>query len=261
MKKIILKEISIERLVKSLKHRIVNLTQLVFWYLKINKNDITINKKSTTAVLLANGPSLANLDVSKINPEWDVFGMNRIYIDSKIYSRISGIFLVNRLVASQFRSDFENLNIPLVVPSNLLSIFKGVKGIDILRFNPLKGGFAKKITDSFNPASTVTYFALQVLYVMGYRKVILIGLDHNFGNQSSVNKTEKVTKDLHHFNENYFPKGTKWETPDLSGSEYWYDLAKREYKINEIELLDATEMGKCQIFDKINLNTLLNKNK
>lgn len=257
MKKIILKEISIERLFKFLKHRTVNLIQLILWNLKIKKNNLTINKKSNTAVLLANGPSLANLDISKINPKWDVFGMNRIYIDSEIYSRISGIFLVNRLVARQFRSDFENLNIPLVVPSNLLSIFKGLKGINILKFNPLKGGFAKKITDSFNPASTVTYFALQVLYVMGYRKVILIGLDHNFGSQSSVNKTEKLTKDLHHFDENYFPKGTKWETPDLTGSEYWYGVAKREYEKNQIEIVDATEMGKCQIFKKISLSALL----
>ena len=95
---------------------------------------------------------------------------------------------------------------------------------------------------------------------MGYKKVILIGLDHNFGSQKSVNKTETVKEDLHHFNKSYFPKGTKWETPDLSGSEYWYSIAKRKYEIAGIKLLDATEMGKCQIFDKVDLNRVLKSN-
>ena len=223
----------------------------------MRKNKISAQKRSDTAVLLANGPSLRNLDILDINSDWDIFGMNRIYIDSAIYKRLSGIFLVNKLVASQFQNDFKKLNVPLMVPSNLLSIFVNISGVDVLKFNPFKGGFAKKLSDSFNPSSTVTFFALQVLYVMGYKKVILVGLDHNFGFQKSVNKTETVTEDMHHFSKDYFPKGAKWETPDLSGSDYWYGFAKREYENAGMEIVDATEMGKCQVFDKVNLKDIL----
>lgn len=256
MKRISLRELTISRLSKSFKNRFFNILKYIYWCLKYKNNFISIKKNSDTAVLLANGPSLAKFNINSIGNDFDIYGMNRIYIDKKIYSRLRGVFLVNRLVAKQFIGDFKNLDLPLVVPSNLIDIFHDTKMIDILKFNPLKGGFAKSINDSFNPASTVTYFALQVLYVMGYNKVILIGLDHNFGNQESVNKTEKVISDTHHFNKDYFPKGIKWETPDLTGSNFWYDVANKQFSKAGRLIIDATENGKCMIFKKVSIKKL-----
>lgn len=256
-----LKELTLKRVIKSFINRSINLFYMFIWLLKIKRNKISVNRETDRAVLLANGPSLAHLDIRKIDRTWDIYGMNRIYLDSKISERLKAIFLVNRLVAKQFNEDFRNLAIPLIVPSNLVQLFKDSDLVDILCFNPLTGGFAKKINDSYNPSSTVTYFALQVLFVLGYKEVVLVGLDHNFGFQSRVNNTEKVLKDIHHFRKDYFPKGVKWETPDLFGSEFWYRRANTEYKLADKRIIDATENGSCFIFEKGSIDEIFSCSK
>lgn len=258
-----IKELTLKRVIKSSTQRCINLGNAFIWLIRIKTNKISVNRKSERAVLLANGPSLANLDISKIDGTWDIYGMNRVYLDSKISQRLKAIFLVNRLVAKQFNDDFKNLAIPLVVPSNLVRLFRNSKSVDILYFNPLMGGFAKEINDSFNPSSTVTYFALQALFVLGYKEVVLLGLDHNFGVQNRVNQTEEVENDIHHFRKDYFPKGIKWETPDLFGSEFWYKRANDEYKLAKKRIIDATHNGSCFVFEKASFNEIFsseNKN-
>lgn len=256
-----LKELTLKRVIKSFLNRSINLFYMLIWLIKIKRNRISVNRESDRVVLLANGPSLANLDISKIDQTWDIYGMNRIYLDSKISERLKAIFLVNRLVAKQFNEDFRNLTIPLIVPSNLVRLFRDSDLVDVLYFNPIMGGFAKEINDSFNPSSTVTYFALQVLFVLGYKEVVLVGLDHNFGVQSCVNNTEKVINDIHHFRKDYFPKGVKWETPDLFGSEFWYKKANTEYKLAKKRIIDATEKGSCFIFEKGSFNEIFSSDK
>ena len=118
------------------------------------------------------------------------------------------------------------------------------------------------MSKSVNPAATVTYAALQVIYYMGFSEVIIIGMDHNFTTKSKnhPNKTELRDEevDLNHFHPDYFPKGSKWETPDLVSSEYFYNIAKNIFEDDGRKIIDCTINGKCQVFEKDSIEKYVN---
>ena len=99
---------------------------------------------------------------------------------------------------------------------------------------------------------TVTYTALQIIYHMGFRKVIIIGLDHNYREKGTPGKTEVRDQrdDESHFHTDYFPRGTKWQLPDLRRSEIAFKLAKLAFEADGREIIDATIDGQCEVFEK-----------
>jgi hypothetical protein len=103
----------------------------------------------------------------------------------------------------------------------------------------------------------VTNVALQLAFHMGFEKVILIGVDHNFKSKGEANKT--VTSqgdDPDHFMPNYFGKGVKWQLPDLDTSEVGYRIACDAYQQAGREIVDATVGGQLMIFPKVDYNSL-----
>jgi len=243
-----LSEISVSRISNSLWRRATNILRYIF---TLTEKTGPIEKTTRdTCVLVANGPSLNMVDLDALEGH-HVFGMNRIYLNDDLKGRLKGIFLVNELVAQQFANDFMTLDCYLYVPLTLSKYFgKATERIIYSRFNPLRGGFGAQSRLHINPGTTVTYYALQILLEMGYRKVIIIGMDHDFGVQNKVNHEEVVIKDNAHFDPNYFPPGSKWDTPDILGNEYWYTVARHHYEKNGALIVDATINGKCKIFVK-----------
>ena len=79
---------------------------------------------------------------------------------------------------------------------------------------------ASDVTGRVGEGATVTNFALQIAFHMGFEKVVLIGVDHNFASKGDANKTVvSEGDDPNHFMPNYFGKGVKWQLPDLDTSE------------------------------------------
>jgi hypothetical protein len=92
---------------------------------------------------------------------------------------------------------------------------------------------------------------------MGFEKIILIGVDHNFTTTGPAHQT--VTSkgdDPNHFHAGYFGKGFRWQLPDLETSELAYRLARDAYEKDGRTVLDATVGGKLTVFPKVNYNTL-----
>jgi hypothetical protein len=144
---------------------------------------------------------------------------------------------------------FINFNISSKIKKNEETHFIG-KGF-------LNVKFSKDISKNITPAATVTYAALQIIYYMGFKEVIIVGMDHNFQFIGKPNEAQERTEnnDVNHFVPNYFPKGSKWETPDLVASEYYYNIAKKEFNKDNRTIFDATINGKCDIFLKKDLET------
>jgi hypothetical protein len=93
---------------------------------------------------------------------------------------------------------------------------------------------------------------------MGFREVILIGVDHSFIDKGTPNTTEvrSTENDPNHFHPNYFSKGTKWQLPDLKRSELAYGMAKETFEKAGRTILDATVDGKCPVFNKVEFESL-----
>jgi hypothetical protein len=84
-------------------------------------------------------------------------------------------------------------------------------------------------------------------------------MDHRFKAKGvpSAAEVRKSEVDEDHVHPNYFPKGMKWELPDLVRSELAYAEARAAYERAGRGIVDATVDGACTIFEKVPLEAAL----
>lgn len=210
--------------------------------------------------IIANGPSLVRMDLSPLKNEI-TFGLNRIYLlFDQLMFQPAYYVCVNELVLEQFADEISALTMPKFLNWNRRKLFNAKDAlVNYVRLSlGLQDRFARDFSRPLWSGGTVTYVALQIAYIMGFSEVVLVGLDHSFADQGTPNKIETRSSetDVNHFHPNYFPKGSKWQLPDLRRSEIAYELARRTFEEDDRRLLDATIGGKCQVFDKVNFYSL-----
>lgn len=261
-----LKEITITRISNAIINRIKNLIEKFNWKFSANGGQSRAKllkykdiHKGKRCFLIANGPSLANMNLSCLKNEVTI-GMNRIYL---IYEKLGFVptyhFVINDLVLEQFADDLSNVQSIKFYNWSKRNLFSDNDKINFVRLNlGFNDKFSTDPSKGMWSGGTVTYAALQMIYYMGFSEVNIIGLDHNFKEQGRPNKTEVRTqeKDESHFHPNYFPKGIKWQLPDLYRSELAYAMAREAFEKDGRIILDATENGKCEVFDKITFDKL-----
>jgi hypothetical protein len=102
--------------------------------------------------------------------------------------------------------------------------------------------------------ATVTFVALQLAYHLGYRKVVLIGVDHNFTTSGPAHQLVVSTgADPNHFDPSYFGAGYRWQLPDLEMSEIAYRMARTAFETEGGAVIDATVNGNLEVFPKAEL--------
>jgi hypothetical protein len=204
--------------------------------------------------IIGNGPSLNKMDLSVLN-DYYTFGLNKIFlIFKRVQLDLSYLVSINPLVIEQSKEEFLKLNIPVFLSYN--NTKEKISKDNFYYLNTIGGneGFSEKITEPIYESATVTYVALQIAYYMGFKRVFLIGVDHNFSQKGNPNTVQKMEgKDVNHFDPEYFA-GKNWHLADLKTSEYGYSNAKLVYEFNNRKIYDATANGKLQIFEKIDFN-------
>ena len=97
---------------------------------------------------------------------------------------------------------------------------------------------------------------MQIAYYMGFSKVFLIGVDHNFKVIGNPNEKQfLVGEDLNHFDPKYF-RSKEWHLPDLEASELGYHLAKFYFNKVDDKSMIPLSMVNCKFFQKFHLNKL-----
>ena len=211
--------------------------------------------------VIGNGPSLQQTDVSRLKDEY-TFGMNRVYLAFQEWGfQTSFLVSVNDLVIEQCSQDFQRLDIPKYFSWHARHLLYPQGTPDQkthFLFTTYTGPtFARDVSKRLWEGATVTYVCLQLAFYMGFNKVILIGVDHNFSTQGRANKTVvSQGDDLNHFTKEYFGKGFRWQLPDLETSERSYKMAKEAYRNDGREIVDATVGGQLTVFPKVDWNSL-----
>ncbi len=212
--------------------------------------------KGQRCFIIGNGPSLRKMDLKPLQGEYTI-GLNRIYLlfDDMEFATTYHV-CVNKLMLEQFGTEIS------VIPSTK---FIAWKAKDVIPFTAdmmflqtlLYPQFSFDLTNGMWEGRTVTYVAMQVAYHLGFQRVILIGVDHDFKTKGQPN-AEVVSKgnDQSHFTANYFPKGIRWQLPDLETSEIAYRLAKIAFETTNREIVDATVGGKLHVFPKVRYDDL-----
>lgn len=263
MKRISVEELTFLRIYKGIQRRFLAIPHKLTWQFSYeslrNRKRLKSFKnlyKGERCYLVANGPSLNKMDLNFLNDKIS-FGLNRIYLGyDKFNFKNTYLVSINDLVLLQFHEEIKKLDLIKFIKWDNRKLFANDNKTFFIYKSIFGPSFGYDISRSLNPAATVTYAALQIIYYMGFSEVIIIGLDHNFGSEvKAPNYTEivKTEIDKNHFHPNYFPKGYKWDTPDLKSSEYYYSLANKVYKKNNRKIIDCTIGGKCNIFKKGNI--------
>ena len=214
--------------------------------------------KGKRAFIIGNGPSLKQTDLTKLRNEF-TFGLNRIYLLFPELGFTTTYFVsINNLVVEQCADEIAALSIPKFIAWHSHRHFKNVPDQLMFLYTTYTGPkFARDMTRRVWEGATVTNVALQLAFYMGFEKVILIGVDHNFTSKGEANKTVVSTgDDPNHFSANYFGKGFRWQLPDLDTSEIGYQKARDAYRKAGREVFDATVGGKLTIFPKVDYNSL-----
>ncbi|NEO46635.1 MAG: DUF115 domain-containing protein [Moorea sp. SIO4A3] len=230
------------------------------WYFNDSRRLLKFKNihKQEDCFIIGNGPSLNKLNLSFLN-NYYTFGLNKIYlIFDKVNLNISYHVAVNSLVIEQSAKEFENFKCP-----SFLSAIAADKVVD-------KSDHIYKIFTAGSPfifqtdaskficeGATVTYVAMQLAFYMGFKRIFLIGVDHNFTAVGNPNEKQFLKgDDTNHFTPAYF--GNKeWHLPDLEYSELAYHFARFNFNRSGREIYDATVDGKLQIFPKITFEEAL----
>ncbi len=208
--------------------------------------------------IIGNGPSLKQTDLTKLKGEY-TFGLNRIYLLFPELGFTTNYFVsINDLVIEQCAEEIAALPIPKFLAWHSNRHFQRFPDDMIFLYTTYTGPrFAKDMAGRVWEGATVTNVALQLAFYMGFEKVILIGVDHNFASKGDANKTVVSSgDDPNHFDPRYFGKGFRWQLPDLDTSEIGYNLARKAYQKAGREVVDATIGGKLTIFPKVDYNSL-----
>ncbi len=262
-----LSEITFIRLLSALKVRLKEIPHTLAWKFHplADKNRGYIQKfqgihNGKRCFIVANGPSLLKTNLDLLKNEY-TFGMNRIYLNFERSSfRPTYHVTVNELILEQWPDEISQLKMPKFLNWNRRSYYgePDSRTIFIKSKMTINDSFQYDLTRPLVVGATVTFVALQLAYYMGFQKVIMIGLDHSYAEKGIPSKTETRSPELDesHFHAQYFPKGFKWQLPDLLRSEIEFGISRKAFEADGREVLDATIGGKCQIFRKIDYEGL-----
>lgn len=266
--RISLKELTVKRVSNAVVRRLFSIPSKLSWSFSKegieNRKNLVAYKdihKGERCYLVANGPSLKKMDLSFLENSIS-FGLNRIYLAyDDMNFKNDYLVSINGLVLSQFNEEIQDLAIPKFLNWESKSSFEPDDSIHYIYKSFSGNDFGHDISKSLNPAATVTYAALQIIFYMGFSEVVIIGMDHNFEtkkkNRPNETEVREEEVDNNHFHPNYFPKGSKWETPDLVSSEYFYKIARDVFEKNGKRIYDCTLDGKCEVFEKRDIKDFL----
>lgn len=262
-----LNEITPQRLLHAARRRLVSIPERVDWATSglrsahfHNLDALRDKHKSETVVIIANGPSLADVDMKALQGV-PTISMNRAYLSWQDWGFTPSYFVsINGLVLSQFSDDIALLPCTKFVDARSRAAYP-VDDPELILLNTGSG-----LTDrfdvtgrKFSTGGTVTFVALQLAYILGFETAILIGLDHKFSSTVSPNQpsTRDSSPDRDHFRPDYFPPGVQWQGPDLVRSEVAYELARKAYEADGRRIIDATDGGACEVFTRQSLTSVL----
>lgn len=217
-----------------------------------------------TAVLMGNGPTLNRVDFDLLRGV-PTFGVNAIYLKADDMGFLPTHYLVEDVYVAEDRAaEISALRGPTKWFGNYLRYaIRGDSDTIWLNVSVKYGQFKGFPTWSFDASriiycgGTVSYLAMQLAYFMGFRRLVLVGFDHEYQIPEEAvvqgNKIVSAGPDPNHFDGSYFGEGKRWHLPMVERMEIAYRKADRYWRADEREIVNATEGGALEVFPRIPL--------
>lgn len=225
--------------------------------------------KGKRAFLIGNGPSLNQLDLTKLKNEISI-GVNSIYLNKENMGFLPTHYIVEDIfVAEDRKNEINELLYPQKWFGNYLKYCFKEKDNEIInwlnvRFDyrnyPDFPHFSTNIARQAWVGGTVSYIGLQLAYYLGIKELYLIGFDHHYLIPSDVItkglSLTSVSDDPNHFHPDYFGKGYRWHDPNVERMERGYIKAKKYFEQDGRKIYNATAGGKLEVFERVDFYSL-----
>jgi len=225
--------------------------------------------------ILGNGPSLTRCDLSALKGEF-TFGVNKIHLlFDQIDWRPSFYTLLDWKMGAAVAADVSALDESIkFFPER----FRGVLPTqgDVYWYWPRAVG--SHIDDQFEPdatkgipsRATVLVTAIQQAFFLGFREIILIGVDASytipesvkqsgpdqFGTGTRLHLESTADDDPNHFSPSYFGAGDRWHDPNADDMHRMFRIMRKGVERHGGRLLNATVGGSLEQLQRADYSTL-----
>lgn len=224
-----------------------------------------------TCVVIGNGPSLNQTDLELLRGV-PTIGVNGIFYaedrlpdpityyvveDSAFFveniGRIRRVRADHRLFPTEYRSDLPPSELDeRTMFFRMNAGFYG-RGTD----TTCHPRFSNDVSQRVFCGQSVTIVNLQLAHWMGFKRVVLIGMDFSYQIPSdAIRRGSDITstsEDPNHFNSAYFGRGRTWKDPMLDRVLACYALAGEVYDATGREIVNATVGGALEAFPRLSL--------
>ncbi len=222
--------------------------------------------KGETCFFIGNGPSLRAEDLTAIAAAgYPTFAFNRVYhIFEDTPWRPTYYLSQDELMLAGCQAEVNALDLPVkFIPANMRWHFNiHIDRAQEFYLGGSKDGdfwFGDDLPHAVCWASTVMYSAAQFAAYMGFKKIVLIGVDHHF--HISRDREGNIVVDdsvKDYFTDKYNPDKDQLVIPSTDISTDTYYAMKKHCDALGIEVVNATRGGKLEVFPRVDVDTLFN---
>lgn len=204
-----------------------------------------------TGVIIGNGASLKDIDLKRLAKKYPTLGSNKIYL----YPFTPDYWAVadNEMLYSCLADGYPNKDFsPKVSFVNSMYPLEWATPVNYT----IRYDFSRDIAKEIVIGGTVTYVLLQIAYYMGFKKILLVGVDHNYpgaDNGTPGSKFVQAGEDEDHFHPEYFKAGMIYNRPELKATEKMYLFAKNVYEADGRKILNLTTNTRLFVYDRVNV--------
>lgn len=244
--------------------RIVNFSRKEYsflkWKLSLAPEKLKAFKnihKGQDCFIIGNGPSLNDIPILELENYYK-FGLNKIFLlTNKNGLNLNYYVAVNSFVIRQSISQIEKIRCPKFLSFSQEKYFLSDNFFSLYD-KPFSWKFYTDISMGISQGYTVTFTALQIAYFMGFKRVFLVGVDHNYDQSGMPNEVQlHLGKDKNHFDPSYF-ENEQWNLADLPNSEVSYSMAKAVFTHDNRIIYNANLSSKLEVFEKMTFEQAVN---
>lgn len=225
--------------------------------------------KGERCFICGNGPSLSGEDLTKLHNMGEItFATNRVY---NIFSETEWIptyyACEDELIIKEHQKEINAIKSKIkFIPLNL-KWYHSVNVNDAYYFwlnyrqeDAFKYSFSANMARQLDCRGTITFTCMQIAAYMGFKEIYLIGVDHNYNKIIDENGEVIVDDSVKdYFVDNYDEDIKDDVVHDMGNNTRAYRDAKRYCEENGIKIYNATRGGKLEVFERVDLDSLLSQ--
>lgn len=217
-----------------------------------------------TCFIIGNGPSLSVDDLESLYKNNALsFGFNRIFLmfdktnwrPNFYVSQDEKMLYACQDRVNNFELDFKF--IPLINKYYHNISINGATYFNLRQPNQQSPIFSDSVDSYIGNSNTVAFSAAQIAVYMGFKKIYLLGVDHNFAvykNDKGEIINDENVKD--YFTDEYNKDKENLYIPNLDASTRAFVSMKKYCDEHGIEVYNATRGGKLEVFPRVDFDMI-----